>query len=53
MRMDTRVRLYFIPSADKAICNLGNFAFVASHLFSEGGRHSSAVVELLCLIDRP
>ena len=28
------------------------FAFFASHLFSAGGRHSSAVKELLCLIER-
>ena len=50
--MAARVRLVVILSADKALRDLGTFAFVASHLFSAGGLHSSAVVELLCLIER-
>ena len=37
LRMATRIRLAVIPSADEALCNLGTFAFVASHLFSAGG----------------
>ena len=36
--------------ADEALCDLGTFAFVASNLFSTGGRHLSAVAELLRLI---
>ena len=50
--MDTRVRLAVISSMDKALRNLGTFAVVALHLFSVGGRHSSAITELLRLIDR-
>ena len=46
-----RVRLDCILSVDKALRNLGNFAFVVSHLFSAAGRHVSAVAELLCLIE--
>ena len=41
-----------IPSADAAIPGLVMFVFVALHLFSMGGSHSSAVSELLHLIDR-
>ena len=37
LRMATRIRLAVIPSADEALCDLGTFAFVASHLFSTGG----------------
>ena len=37
---------------EEALRNLGTFAFVASHLFSAGRRHSSAVAEILCLIER-
>ena len=48
----TRVRLSAIPSVDEALCELGTFAFVDSHLFSAGRRHSSVVVDLLCLITR-
>ena len=36
----------------KALRDLGTFAFVALHLFSAGGRHSSAVAKLLRLIER-
>ena len=50
--MAARIRLAVIPSADEALRNLGTFAFVASQLFSTGGRHSSAVAELLRLIER-
>ena len=39
IRMSARVRLAAILSADKAICNIGTFTFVSSHLFSAGGRH--------------
>ena len=52
MHMVTRVRLAVIPSGDKALCDLGTFAFFASHLFFAEGRHSSAVAEILHLIER-
>ena len=45
--MAARIRLAVIPSADEALHDLGTFALIASHLFSTGVRHSSAVVELL------
>ena len=45
-----QVCLDCIPSADEALCNLGTFAFVASHLFSTEGKHTSAVTKLLSLI---
>ena len=48
--MGVRFRLAVIPSTTKALFNHGTFAFVALHLFSEGGRHSSAIADLLCLI---
>ena len=51
LRMSARVRLTVIPSVDKALHNLGNFAFVAFHLLSAGGRHSSAVANILRLIE--
>ena len=51
LRTAARVRLAAIPSAEEALRDLGTFAFVASHLFSAGGRHSSAVAELLRLIE--
>ena len=47
-----RVHLDAIPSAEEALRDLGTFDFVALHLFSMRRRHSSAVVELLRLIDR-
>ena len=52
LRVATRVRLAVIPSVDKALCDLGTFDFVALHLYSAGVRHSSAVAELLNLIER-
>ena len=50
--MAVRIRLAVIPSADEALRDLGTFAFVASHLFSAGGHHLSAVAEILRLIER-
>ena len=50
--MAARVRLSIILSADESPYNIGTFAFVALHLFSAVGRHSSAVAELLRLIER-
>ena len=47
-----QVRLACIPSTDKALRDLGTFAFVAFHLFSAVGRHASAVAELTRLIKR-
>ena len=52
LRTAARVRLAAIPSAEEAFRDLGTFAFVASHLFSAGGQHSSAIAELLRLIER-
>ena len=52
LRMATRIRLAVIPSTDEALRDLGTFAFVTLHLFSAGERHSSAVDELLRLIER-
>ena len=50
--MAARVCLAVNPSSDKALCDLGIFDFVTLHLFSAGGRHSSAVAKLLRLIER-
>ena len=50
--MDARFRLAVIQYADETLHNLGTFAFVVSHLFSTGRRHSSVVADLLCLIER-
>ena len=36
--MAARVHIAITPSADEALCNLGTFAFIASHLFSADGR---------------
>ena len=52
LRMAARIRLAVILSADEALRDLGTFAFVTSHLFSVGGRHLSAVSELLRLIEK-
>ena len=46
-----RVRLVVILSVDEALCSLGGFAFVTSHLFSAGSRHLSAAMKLLRLIN--
>ena len=51
MRMAASVGLAVIPFADKALRDLGTFAFVASYLFSVGGHHSSVVAEILRLIE--
>ena len=45
------VRLACILSVDEALCDLVTFAFVTLHLFSAAGRHVSALVELLCIIE--
>ena len=50
--MAVRVRLSVILFADEAPRDLGAFAAVAAHLFSVGGRHSSAIAKILCLIER-
>ena len=52
LRTAARFCLAAILSADEALRDLGTFAFVASHLFSTGGWHLSAVAELLQLITR-
>ena len=51
LRTAVRFRLAAMTCAEETICDLGTFAFVASHLFSTGGQHSSAVAELLRLIE--
>ena len=48
--MAMRVCITVIPSVDEELRALGMFAFVASHLFSAGGSHSSAVNDPLCLV---
>ena len=52
MQMAARIRIGVIPSVDEALHDLVTVAFVATHLFSKGGRHAPAVAELLHLIDR-
>ena len=52
LRTAAQVRLAAILSADEALRELGIFAFVALHLFSTGGRYSSAVAEILRIITR-
>ena len=52
LQMDARIRLAAIPSVDKTIHGLGTFYFVDLHLLSLGGRHSSAVADILRLIER-
>ena len=49
--MASRVRLSVILSTDEALNNLGTFAFVASHLLSAFGCHSSDLVDLLRLVE--
>ena len=39
-------------SADEALHNLGNFAFVKAHLLSMGGRHTEEFADILSLIER-
>ena len=51
LQMAATARLDVIPSTDKALRDLGTFAFVTSHLFSVGGIHLSAVADLICLIE--
>ena len=53
LRMAARVRLAVIPSVEEVLFDIDTFAFVASHLFSTGGHHLSAVADLLCIIERP
>ena len=50
--MPMRVCLAVIPSADKALRNLRIFAFIEPHPFYPGGRHSSAIANILCIIER-
>ena len=45
------VCLEVILSADDAICDLGTFAFVESHLFSMRGKHAVAVADIIRLIE--
>ena len=52
MQMAMSVLLAVILSVDEALHNLGAFFCVTLHLFSAGGRHLSAVAELLPLIKR-
>ena len=50
--MAVRVLFVVFPSADESLRDICTFAFVASHLFSAGGHHSSAVFNILCLVER-
>ena len=50
LRTSTRIRLAAILSADEALRDLGTYASVILHLFSAGGRNSSAVAVLLHII---
>ena len=52
MRTDARFRLDAIPSADKALHNLGTSNLFALYLFYVGRRHLSAITDLLRLIGR-
>ena len=52
LQIDARFRLAVILSADKALLNLGTFAFVVSHLLSAGRRHSYGFAELIRIIER-
>ena len=52
LRTAARVCLACILSADKAQSDLGTFAFFTSHLLSTAGRNTSAVAEILRLIER-
>ena len=52
MQTAARVPLDVILSAYKALQVLGLFSFVASHLFSMGRRHLSAIAEILHFIER-
>ena len=47
LRTSTRVHLAVIPSTDESLWDLGAFTFVASCLFSAGGRHLSSVAYIL------
>ena len=49
--MAVRVSLSIVLSAYEAFRDLVTFAFVALHLFYAGRHHSSAVAELLRLIE--
>ena len=50
LQMSTRACLAAIPSTDKALQDLGRFAFVDLHLLSAGGRKSQASKDILRLI---
>ena len=52
LRIDARVHLAAIMSADEALLDLGIFYFIVSHLLSVGGRHATEVVDLLHIIER-
>ena len=43
LQMASWFHLASILSVDKALCNLGTFAFVASYLFSADGRHAADI----------
>ena len=46
-----RVHLVAIPPAEEALSDRGMIDFVAFHLSSTSGWHSSAITELLCVIE--
>ena len=52
LRMSVRILLSAIPFAYETLRDIVTFEFFSLHLFSVGGRHSSAVAYLLCLSER-
>ena len=46
-----QIRLEVILYTDEALRDFGKFSFIASHLFSAGGRHASSVMELFVPIE--
>ena len=52
MQKARQVRLAAISSADEALRKLGNFDFVASHVFSADRRHAAVIVDMLRIIER-
>ena len=52
LRTAAGVHLACIPSTYKALRDLGTFTFLSLHLFSAAGKHASALVDILRLIER-
>ena len=52
LRITAQFSLASILSVDEALHDLGTLAFFALHLFSAVGRHTAAVTDILCLIEK-